>query len=81
MSDQTNANDMMKLFITAAVTVAGSYMSITSHIDKSVSDHVDEAIRPVLMRVDAVKYYADSLHRLQAVDISALTDRQPNRKR
>lgn len=80
MSDTNNENDMMKLLITAAVTVAGSYMSITAHIDKSVSDHVDEAIRPVLMRVDAVQYYADSLHRSQALDITEAIEKQPRRR-
>ena len=76
MSDNTNSNDMLKLLITAAVTVAGSYMSISAHIDKSISAKVDEAVRPIIFRVDAVKYYADSLHRAHRIEIEELHKRR-----
>jgi len=78
------SSDMMKLLVTALVTVAGSYMSITSHIDRSVSDKVDQAMHPLLLRIEAVKYHADSLHQVHMNEVhmnQAQVDTEDRHKR
>ncbi len=76
----TNTQHLIQVITTSLVTVAGSYLTITSHIDAAVADKVHEAIAPVEWRVTQARTHTDSLHRVQALEIDVLR-RSQNQKR
>lgn len=68
----TSTTDLLKMLSMAAVTVMGSYLSITAHIDSAVTDKVHEAMLVQGLRLERCYQYADSLHHAQAQEIRAL---------
>ncbi len=74
----TDLKQIVQLLATSAVTVMGSYLSITAHIDNAVANKVHEAVLPIDRRISSAWWYADSLHRVQAMEIEQL--RQPVRR-
>ncbi|HMW96873.1 MAG TPA: hypothetical protein PL010_12220 [Flavobacteriales bacterium] len=71
----------MKLIATSIITVMGSYLSITAHIDTAIAEKVHEALQPIQWSINEARAHGDSLHARQAQEIKAIDQRIPEKWR
>jgi|GEM_PF-5436746 len=78
---QSNGQDTVKLIATSIITVMGSYLSITAHIDTAIAEKVHEAIQPIQWSINEARIHSDSLHAQQAREIKSVQENIPEKWR